>query len=315
MILLYYNRNMSKKRPGVEAGVNLVSLDDVRTWEKIEKHCKEVIQSIPNLRQYEAALKQLGPSKESFDKADLDQIVLWKHTVGKNRIYNIKYLNANTDDNIKDHSRAAITVAKNIDLKECLENDGSLSQAGRAAIQEALGELGKLKGVGPATASAILTLVRPDVFCYLYDEVIDCFEPQRDYKISNYLRVNSRCLQLAKNLGGDWTTSRVAKTIWTAARFLAINGKDLTKEIRNPMTGKTAKKARKADSNGDDEEDEDEDNDADEDDDFDDVSDSFFRLRRLTEFRRVQSRMLPKALRAVRAGRPSSSHPNIFYVL
>lgn len=210
--------------------MNLVSLDNVRTWEKVEEHCKDVIDSIPNLKAYELALEQLGSSKEFFSKAELDQIVLWKHTVGKNRIYNVKYLNANKDESIKKHSRAAITLAANIDLAKCLEKDGSLSQNGRTAIQEAIGELGKLKGVGPATASAILTLVRPDVFCYLYDEVIDCFEPQRDYKISNYLRVNSRCLQLARTLGGDWTTSRVAKTIWTAARFLAINGEDLTEE-------------------------------------------------------------------------------------
>lgn len=222
---------MSKKRPGVEAGQNLVALDNARTWEKVEEHCRDVIDSIPNLRTYERALKDLTDAKkECFSKADLDQIVLWKHSVGKNRIYNVKYLNSNKDESIKKHSRAAIVMAKAIDIKDCLESDGSLSQNGRTAIQEAIGELGKLKGVGPATASAILTLVRPDIFCYLYDEVIDCFEPQRDYKISNYLRVNSRCLQLAKNLGGEWTASRVAKTIWTAARFLAINGEDLTNE-------------------------------------------------------------------------------------
>jgi len=50
-------------------------------------------------------------------------------------------------------------------------------------MQEAITEMGKLQGVGPATASAILTLVRPDVFCYLYDEVIDCFEPTRDVSL------------------------------------------------------------------------------------------------------------------------------------
>jgi 3-methyladenine DNA glycosylase/8-oxoguanine DNA glycosylase len=45
--------------------------------------------------------------------------------------------------------------------------------------QEALEHLTVLKGVGPATASAILSLVRPDVYCYMYDEVIDCFENKR----------------------------------------------------------------------------------------------------------------------------------------
>jgi len=77
----------------------------------------------------------------------------------------------------------------------------------------------------------MMTLVRPDIFCYLFDEVIDVFEPKRDYTLPIYLRVNSRCLQIAQKLGGEWTSGRVAKTIWMAARFLAERGKDPTKEL------------------------------------------------------------------------------------
>lgn len=203
---------------------NLVQLNDPRTWDRVEESCAELIDKVPNLKQYERNLEALGTAKEYFTKPELDAVVLWKHTVGKNRIYNVKYLNTNTDASVQEHSRAAIALALCMNMEECQESDGSLSVAGRKAMQECIGELGKLKGVGPATASAVLTLVRPDMFCYLYDEVIDCFEPQRDYKISNYLRVNSRCLQIAKTLGGSWTSSRVAKTIWTAARFLAAKG-------------------------------------------------------------------------------------------
>jgi hypothetical protein len=238
---------MSKKRPGVEAGVNLVALNDVKVWERIESHCAAVTAQIPRLTEHEAAVNELmggqddapggsGKPKECFTKSELDKVVLWKHTVGKNRIYNIKYLNANTDDAIETHSRAAIAIARTISASDCLEEDGTLSATGRASMQEAIGELGKLKGVGPATASAILSLVRPDVFCFLYDECIDTFEKTRDYKVSNYLRVNSRCLQLARDLGADWTTARVAKTIWTAARFLALNGRDLTADLRYDNT-------------------------------------------------------------------------------
>lgn len=209
--------------------MNLVALNNVKVWERIEKHCPEVTSSVPHLAQHEDALQELR-SKTCFTKAELDKVVLWKHTCGKNRIYNIKYLNANTEDSIKTHSKAAIELAMNIDASNCLEEDGSLSVTGRSAMQEAITELGKLKGVGPATASAILSLVRPDCFCFLYDECIDTLEKTRDYKVSNYLRVNTRCMQLARDLGGDWTTSRVAKAIWTAARFLALNGRDLTRE-------------------------------------------------------------------------------------
>jgi hypothetical protein len=152
--------------------------------------------------------------------------------VGKNRIYNLKHLNANTDTSIQECSRLAIAAARKLQIDECINEDGSLSAAGRKSIQEVLSHLVELKGVGPATASAIITLVRPDLFCYLYDEVIDCFESKRDYTVSVYLRVNSRCLELAKRIGG-WTPARVAKSIWMAARILALTGEDLTEEQKH----------------------------------------------------------------------------------
>jgi hypothetical protein len=233
---------MTKKRAGVQAGMNLVALDDeVLAWETVEHHYDDVTRSIPNLLERERALEHM-PSLEEFSKEHLDQIVSWKHTVGKNRVYNIKLVNANADHLVKKHSRAAINMAQSIRLEDCVDQDGSLSPTGRTAIQSAIGELTQLRGVGPATASAILTLVRPDVFCYMYDEVIDCFLPQRDYKIGNYLDVNSRCLQLAQKLGAGWNTSRVARTIWTAARFLAIHGRDLTVKDTHTVTKRSLSK-------------------------------------------------------------------------
>lgn len=251
---------MSKKRPGFQAGANLVSLDDPRTWERVERHGEEVINSIPNLKEYEQALRKLGTTKESFTKAELAKIVLWKHTVGKNRIYNRKHLEANTDADVQGHSRAAIKIARSIDADVCVGADGALTAAGKKSIQEVIACLDNLKGVGPATASAMMVLVRPDIFCYLYDEVIDCFESHRDYKVSNYLRVNSRCLQIARKLGGDWTARRVAKTIWIAARFLAIRGEDLSNYQNVPET-------EEKDEENDEEDDEDEREEGEEDDD------------------------------------------------
>lgn len=213
---------MSQRNPPKDVEINLAQLYNVETWEKIERQCQEVVESIPNLSEQEQALEELRQGNTEYSKEDLDRVFLWKYTVGKNRIYNVKYLNAVTDGQVRELSRSAIARANQIQLDKCLNANGSLSQTGRKDIQETVGELGKLKGVGPTTASAILTLVRPDVFCYLYDEVIDCFEQQRDYKISNYLRVNSCCLQIAKTLRHDWTTARVARTIWLAARFLNV---------------------------------------------------------------------------------------------
>jgi hypothetical protein len=81
-----------------------------------------------------------------------------------------KLLNANADDAVVGCTQKAVNCARKITRDDNQNNRGT---------QEALDHLTVLKGVGPATASAILCLVRPDIFCYMYDEVIDCFEKKR----------------------------------------------------------------------------------------------------------------------------------------
>ena len=218
-----------KKRPGHQAGSNLVELDDPTLWERVEKHSEEVLDSIPNLQEYEQALELFrSQQKRHFTKKELDQIILWKHTVGKSRPANKKLMEQNSDSEVQEHTRSAIAVALKIKVDDAISSDGSLTVEGKKEVQDAIAHMDKLKGIGPAGSSAVLSLIRPDIFCYFFDEVIDCFEPKREYRVTTYLRVNNRCLQIAKKLGGEWTTSRVAKTIWIASRFLAIYGDDLS---------------------------------------------------------------------------------------
>jgi hypothetical protein len=222
-----------KKRPGYQAGSNLVALDDPRTWERVERHSEVVIDSIPNLLDYEKTLEDFSSSlqRQFFTKSELEKIIRWKHTVGKSRPANRKLMENNSESEVQEHTGAAITKAQNIKFEECFNNDGSLSMEGKKSIQDAIACMDKLKGIGPAGASAVLSLIRPDIFCYFYDEVIDCFETKREYRVANYLRVNSRCLQIARKLGGEWNTRRVAKTIWIASRFLALQGEDLSSYV------------------------------------------------------------------------------------
>lgn len=218
-----------KKRPGHQAGSNLVELDDPTLWERVEKHSEEVLDSIPNLQDYEKTLDLFRSQQRLyFTKKELDQIILWKHTVGKSRPANKKLMEQNSDSEVQEHTRSAIAIALKINVEEAISSDGSLTAEGKKVVQDAIAHMDKLKGIGPAGSSAVLSLIRPDIFSYFFDEVIDCFEPKREYRVTTYLRVNNRCLQIAKKLGGEWTTSRVAKTIWIASRFLAIYGDDLS---------------------------------------------------------------------------------------
>jgi hypothetical protein len=225
-----------KKRPGYQAGSNLVELDDPTLWERVEGHNEEVIDSIPHLQDCEKALGLFqSQQRRYFTKKELEQIIQWKHTVGKSRPANKKLMEQNSDAEVQEHTRSAIAIAVKIKLDESVNSDGSLTAGGKKDIQAAIACMDKLKGIGPAGASAVLSLIRPDIFCYFFDEAIDCFEAKREYRVPTYLRVNSRCLQIAKKLGGGWTTNRVAKTIWIASRFLAIHGDDLSSNKRSDV--------------------------------------------------------------------------------
>jgi len=116
-----------------------------------------------------------------------------------------------------------------------------------------------LQGVGPATASAILVRACPHKFCYMYDEVIDTFLlSKRTYTLKVYLDINNECTRLANELnknndsgdvgGRDWTTARVARTLWIAARVLAAgDGEDLTSKSKAASTAAAAAAATSSD--------------------------------------------------------------------
>jgi hypothetical protein len=132
-------------------------------------------------------------------------------------------LHSNSDDDVQKCSTNAIIKAQAIPSDEIDKLDDD-------HIKEAVEELTELKGVGPATASAILRLVRPDAFCYMYDEVIDCFLPKRTYTLSVYLKINKRCWDIANKMSG-WNTARVARALWVAARICAAGEEDHTLSV------------------------------------------------------------------------------------
>jgi hypothetical protein len=237
---------MSKKRPGVEAAVRLAATSDVAIWERVESQLGEVLASIKDLETFTEYCETLGQKlmdkKKSITKKELLEIIKWKFAVGKPRHVLMKLLNANTETSVKENSMAAISQAGEIPSQEGTSKSKT-SKSQEVTVKSALEHLTKLKGVGPATASAVLTLVRPDTFCYMYDEVIDCFLPKRTYTMPVYLTANAACLEIANKKLEGWTPSRVARTLWVAARVCASGGQDHT--LENDSTGgkRTTEKA------------------------------------------------------------------------
>jgi DNA uptake protein ComE-like DNA-binding protein len=208
---------MSKKRPGVQAAVRLAAITDISVWERVEAQQRQVTSSIKNLDDLNAMCEGLGSKlKQKKGKSSciskeqlLEVVIEWKFAVGKPRRALMKYLHSNSDDDVQKCSTNAIIKAQAIpsDEKDKLDDDH---------IKEAVEELTELKGVGPATASAILRLIRPDAFCYMYDEV--------------YLKINKRCWDIANKMSG-WNTARVARALWVAARICAAGEEDHTLSV------------------------------------------------------------------------------------
>lgn len=224
----------TNKRPGVQAGIDLAAQpQNVQIWNDTEVKWTHL--PIPNLHKLQKEIDLLS-EKDSLTKDDLDKIVSWKFVVGKGRPSIRKLLHSNSDQNIEQHTQRAIMIAKNVKP----ENNED-------AMNDALAELEQLKGIGPATASAVLSLVNPSVFCFMYDEVIDCFMPKRDYKRSTYLSVLKECQRLALSLNkadgsSSWTPSRVATVLWTACRDLAIQETTVPKQGNEVSKEKTSKR-------------------------------------------------------------------------
>jgi hypothetical protein len=221
-------KGASYTRPGVAVAVRLAQgADDAKVWTRIAGQYDAMVadimltakndndkQSLVVLDRW--CLQDLAPRLQTkprrdvvFDKDDLVQVVQWKFRIGKARPALWKHLRANTTVAIQTHVQAGLSTADEGDTKG------------------ALTEVSKLRGVGPATASAILSLSHPHLFCFMADEVIEAlYDGKRGYTAAIYHDVNATCQALATRLG--WTPRAVGRALWTAARLSATGKEDGT---------------------------------------------------------------------------------------
>lgn len=76
--------------------------------------------------------------------------------------------------------------------------------------------LAKLKGVGPATASAAVAAARPEVYPF-FDELVAAQLPELGpvkWTLSYYSRYAEALRAAAGELGGEWTPVRLEQALW-----------------------------------------------------------------------------------------------------
>lgn len=212
-------------RAGVEASIRLSSIIDQTTWTDIESQYKDMLSKKKGgteLTELDTFCEELGKKLCSSKKENLslsveefEKTIEWKFLKGKPRHALWKYIKSNSAKEVATCSQNAFHRAEQNDIKG------------------AVNEFCKLKGIGPASASAYLSRFKPELFCFMDDEVIETlFNGKRGYTISIYLQINSRCQELADSLEGEnalWTPARVGRALWTAARISAEGLPDLTK--------------------------------------------------------------------------------------
>ncbi|XP_076931223.1 uncharacterized protein LOC143596302 [Bidens hawaiensis] len=133
--------------------------------------------------------------------SDLTSLMKWKLTRGKWRPRLLDFVSSLDEETVKSASRKAF---------EALPD-----------VSKAVSELTVLKGVGPATASAVLAAYAPDVAPFMSDEaMVAALGNSKDYTLKQYLVFVDKLQVKAKELsaeGDAFTPSDVERALWSSA--------------------------------------------------------------------------------------------------
>ncbi|XP_043712145.1 uncharacterized protein LOC122660947 [Telopea speciosissima] len=145
-------------------------------------------------------LRERNP-KPYIAKPELSKLMQWKLTRGKWRPRLLDFVSSLDETLVKSASQKAF---------ESLPD-----------ISKAISELTVLKGVGPATASAVLAAYAPDAAPFMSDEaMLAALGNSKDYTLKQYVLLTEKLQAKAKELsleGDTFTASDVERSLWSSA--------------------------------------------------------------------------------------------------
>ncbi|GKV20017.1 hypothetical protein SLEP1_g30197 [Rubroshorea leprosula] len=157
--------------------------------------------------------------------SELSLLMQWKLTRGKWRPRLLNFVSSLDDSVVKSASQKAF---------------GSLPD-----VSKAVSALTVLKGVGPATASAILAAYAPDIAPFMSDEAMEAaLGNSKDYSLKQYLLFVDKLQTKAKDLslnGDSFTPSDIERSLWSSA----IGAKLLASQSNPDTEAKGSKNKRK----------------------------------------------------------------------
>ncbi|KAG5543695.1 hypothetical protein RHGRI_016453 [Rhododendron griersonianum] len=182
---------------------------DVHLWKQSLSSYKTRIESLnkPNLvsldefytNELPLLLRQRNPNPY-ITTSDLSKLMQWKLTRGKWRPRLLDFVSSLDEAVVKSASQKSFQSLPD--------------------ISKALSELTVLKGVGPATASAVLAAYAPDVSPFMSDEaMVAALGNSKDYTLKQYLVFVDKLQANAKELsaeGDTFTPSDVERALWSS---------------------------------------------------------------------------------------------------
>ncbi|XP_047177922.1 uncharacterized protein LOC124844947 [Vigna umbellata] len=187
---------------------NLISLD--------EFYCNQ----LPSI------LRQRNPNP-FLTTSELSSLMQWKLTRGKWRPRLLDFVSSLDDAVVKSASEKAFQSLPD--------------------VSEAVAELTVLKGVGPATASAVLAAFSPHLTPFMSDEAMEAaLGNSKDYSLKQYLKFVDKLQMKAKELSSEsdsFTPSDVERALWSYAAGKSSS----TQSNQDPKTKpiKSSKRKRK----------------------------------------------------------------------
>ena len=176
---------------------------------------------------------ELGPTFLAtgyISQKQLSDVMKWKLKTGKWRPNLQKFVDALKDSEVKAASALSLKSLKSGDLKAALK------------------ELCVLKGVGPATATAVLSAAVPSRCAFMSDEALLAVLKSKNYTVVEALELARKCSDHAKLLGAGWTANSVQRAVWASQIVGEWEGEggEARAPPREPKSSNTSKKRRLA---------------------------------------------------------------------
>ncbi|KAJ4845177.1 hypothetical protein Tsubulata_013700 [Turnera subulata] len=158
---------------------------------------------------------------------ELAKLMQWKLSRGKWRPRLLDYVSSLDEELVKSASEKAF--------------------ASLPDLSKAVNELTVLKGVGPATASAVLAAFAPDVAPFMSDEALEAAGGSRDYTLKQYLlfvdKLQAKAKELSAN-GESFTPSDVERALWSSAVGLKLLGSQSGMNVKSNTNSGTKRKRK-----------------------------------------------------------------------